>query len=69
MPDILTWIGEFRPGNETILVAFDEESDFLGPRTQFLHPNLVCLGKAYPITFHTLMRDVLFPIFFIRSWG
>ena len=30
--DILTWIGEFRPGNKTIWVVFDEESDFLGPR-------------------------------------
>ena len=25
---ILTWIGEFRPGNKTIWVVFDEESDF-----------------------------------------
>ena len=30
---ILTWIGEFIPGNKTIYVEFDEESDFLGPRT------------------------------------
>jgi len=30
---ILTWIGEFRPGNKTIHVVFDEESDLLGPRT------------------------------------
>ena len=30
---ILTWIGEFRPGNKTIWVVFDEESDVLGPRT------------------------------------
>ena len=32
-PDILIWIGEFRPGNKTIWVVFDVESDFLGPRT------------------------------------
>ena len=30
---MLTWIGEFRPGNKTICVVFDEESVFLGPRT------------------------------------
>ena len=30
---MLTWIYEFRPGNKTIYVAFDEESDVLGPRT------------------------------------
>ena len=30
---ILTWIREFRPGNKTIYVVFDEESDFSGPRT------------------------------------
>ena len=60
-PYIMTWIGEFRPGNKTIWVVFDEESVFLGPRTQFLHPNLVCcLTKAYPITFRVLMRCVLF---------
>ena len=33
VPDILTWIGEFRLGNKTIWVVFDEASDFLGPRT------------------------------------
>jgi hypothetical protein len=26
---MLTWIGEFRPGNKTVYVVFDEESDFL----------------------------------------
>ena len=31
-PDILPWIGEFRPGNKTVWVVFDEESDFLGLR-------------------------------------
>ena len=29
----MTWIDEFRPENKTIYVAFDEESDFSGPRT------------------------------------
>ena len=30
---ILIWIGKLRPGNKTIWVVFDEESEFLGPRT------------------------------------
>ena len=29
----MTWIYEFRPGNKTIYVVFDEESEFSGPRT------------------------------------
>ena len=32
---ILTWIGEFRPGNKTICVVFEEESDVFGPRRYF----------------------------------
>ena len=31
-PDILIWIGEFRPGNKTIWVMFDVDSDVLRPR-------------------------------------
>ena len=30
---------EFRPGNKTIYAVFDEESEFSGPRSQFLSPN------------------------------
>ena len=30
--DILTWIGESRPGNKTVWVVVDEESDLLGSR-------------------------------------
>ena len=37
----MTWICEFRPGNKTIYVVFDEESDFSGPRSQFLRPDQV----------------------------
>ena len=33
VPEILTWIGEFRLGNKTVYVVFDEESEFSGPRT------------------------------------
>ena len=39
--DILTWIGEFRPGNKTIWVVFDEESDCSGPRTPKFSPDQV----------------------------
>ena len=38
---ILTCIGEFRPGNKTIYVVFDEESEFLGPRTPKFSPGQV----------------------------
>ena len=31
--DILTWMVEFTPGNKTIWVVFDEESEFSGLRT------------------------------------
>ena len=30
---ISPWLYEFRPGNKTIYVVFDEESEFSGPRT------------------------------------
>ena len=30
--NVVTWIGEFRLGNKTVYVVFDEESDVLGPR-------------------------------------
>ena len=38
---ILTCIGEFQPGNKTIYVVFDEESEFSGPRTPKLRPDQV----------------------------
>ena len=44
-PDILTWIGEFRPENKTIWVVFYVESEFSGPRAQFLSPDRVFLEK------------------------
>ena len=37
----MTWIGEFTPGNKTIYIVFDEESDFSGPRTPKLRPDQV----------------------------
>ena len=39
--DILTWIVEFRPGNKTIYVVFDEESEISGPRKPKLSPDQV----------------------------
>ena len=43
---ILTCIGEFQPGNKTIYVVFDEESEFSGPRTPKLSLDKVFLGKT-----------------------
>ena len=36
--EILTWVGEFRPGNKTIYTVFDEESDFQVKNKRFLRP-------------------------------
>ena len=36
--EILTWVGEFRPGNKTIYTVFDEESDFQVKNKQLLRP-------------------------------
>ena len=38
---ISTCMGEFQPGNKTIYVVFDEESEFSGPRTPKLRPDQV----------------------------
>ena len=45
---ILTCIGEFQPGNKTIYVVFDEESEFSGPRTPKLSLDQVFLEKRPP---------------------
>ena len=37
----MTWIYEFRPGNKTIYIVFDEESEFSGPRRPKLSPDQV----------------------------
>ena len=34
--DMLTWIREFRPGNKTTWVVFEEESNLLGPMRYLL---------------------------------
>ena len=46
---MLTWIDEFRPGNKTIWVVFDEESELLGPKASKSSLDQVCLRKTYPI--------------------
>ena len=41
-------IDEFRPGDKTIWVVFDEESEFSGPRTPKLRPDQVSYEKRTP---------------------
>ena len=54
---MLTWIYEFRPGNKTIYVVFDEESEFSGPRT----PNLSLDQVAYEnVPYKKIMFSLLF---------
>ena len=43
---VLTWIGEFRPGNKTIRVVLGEESDLLSPEIYLLSLGRVFSGKA-----------------------
>ena len=52
---ILSCIGEFQPGNKTIYVVFDEESEFSGPRTPKLSLDQVFLGKTSPIKIYVLI--------------
>ena len=44
----MTCIGEFIPGNKTIWVVFDEESEFSGPRTPKLRLDQVFLKEKRP---------------------
>ena len=44
----MTWIYEFRPGNKTIYVLFDEESEVSGPRTPKLRLDQVFVKKNVP---------------------
>ena len=53
--DVLTWICEFRPGNKTIYIVFDEESDLFGSQAAKFESRPSCLGKTYPITFIVLV--------------
>ena len=50
---------EFQPGNKTIYVVFDEESEFLGPRTNKLSLEQVVLGKPYPVRMYFLILSAL----------
>ena len=42
-------MGELRPGNKTIWVVFDEESEFLGPREVKNESRPSLFRKTYPI--------------------
>ena len=46
---MLTSIGDFRPGNETIWVIFDDESEISGPRRYVLSLEGFFEGKTCPI--------------------
>ena len=54
---MLTWIYEFRPGNKTIYVVFDEESECSGPRTPKLS-----LDKVFEenVPYNNLLLNLLF---------
>ena len=41
-------MGEFKPGNQTIYVVFDEESDLSGTRPDLLSLDLVFVRKSIP---------------------
>ena len=45
---MLTRIDEFRPGNKTIWIVFDEESELSGLRMQKSSPDQVVEGKRTP---------------------
>ena len=66
---ILTCIGEFQPGNKTIYVVFDEESEFSGPRTPKLSlAKFLFKEKTYPKFRRTIRKKIL--IFLINLfWG
>ena len=59
----MTWIDEFRPGNKTIYVVFDKESDFSGPRTPTLSPDKVFTQKRTPKIFRKLANKSLYSLF------
>ena len=54
----MTWIGEIQPGNKTIYVVFDEESEFSGPRSPKLSPDQV-FEESVPY------ENVFFNLFFL----
>ena len=69
MHDICTWIYEFRPGNKTIYVVFDEESEFSGPRTPKLSlDNFFDENVPYKKCFSNL-HFLLISFFYICSGG
>ena len=61
----MTWIYEFRPGNKTIYVVFDEESDVSGPRMPKLSLDEV-FEENIPYKAHVLIC-VFFLLVFFKS--
>ena len=47
--EILTWVGEFTPGNKTIYTVFDEESDFQVKIAQSQRPEVENRGFRFLI--------------------
>ena len=62
---MLTWIYELRPGNQTIYVVFDEESDLSGPRPQFLSLDQVLFRKNVPMK----ESENIIYIYIYIQWG
>ena len=59
---MLTWIYDFRSGNKTIYVVFDEESELSGPRTPNLRPDKVFEKKKVP---YTKLKKIWFNMLFL----
>ena len=66
---MLTWIVEFRPGNKTIWIVVDEESEFSGPRTPKLSLDQVFLGNRNLQQFIAQFVVLLISYFSICSGG
>ena len=65
----MTWICEFRPGNKTIWVVFYVESEFSGPRAQFLSPDRVFWKKDRKNKNSKNVKFLSFPLFSLVSPG
>ena len=60
---------EFQPGNKTIYVVFDEESEFSGPRTPKLSLDQVLfIGKTSPTKILFNYHFFIFYLVFFVNW-
>ena len=65
---ISTWIYEFIPGNKTIYVVFDKESEFSGPRRPKLRPDQVVEDNVpYKHLEKNMFQDVFSPYWSFES--